>query len=599
MKDEHELHNLMKTLRPEASLPRLQFETELKKKLLKVNKKYDQSGNTASNFFDFLKFNPKLAGLFSMLILIGLFYSVGNLYISNNQTTLQDSVNTLQASEKYAVLTNIYQNNPQSVLANNFQTGLLTNQVVTKNDINSEGVLNQPAQMAPLAIALAKNFNFYQVTYQRTFGPLASSCPALASDNTTLDSFNYEILDQSNNIVQSYTKIISYNIDNTIRSLHMTDNVGELTYDGGKYAARLSYPDEDLLKNQIDITNAKVNSTTLPTPAPDDIKRIGQMFGTEIKVNKINVDGHELYQVISTNNQTSGNICYDTQERTVYIVNTIDPEQNYQVMSSAYYLDDIKIENLILTSSNLYKRENITPEQALQKYFTLDQSIPIKDFGTMYPNINTFGGVDKEVQAAMSTLESKKITVLLSNALPLKFRFYNDINWNRGNYIQTFAYVWDPDFYTPENWLKREEELKKTFPDISSPVSYDLAANDLGDAPWINVTISNKSIGDSICTNGEATTVTINNVKIPAKKSTEFSQITCFEYNGYLYNLNFFAGTNTDVNKLLNFKALDAAEPKQAKEIEILIKESKERQLIGELEGSPTPTPTPTPTAKQ
>jgi len=571
MKDERELENLIKVLRPEAALPRLEFESKLKHRLLKSNSRSNRENNSHGNFFNLFKFNPQLAGLFSMAILIGLIYAISYFYSANNQLTLQDSVNTLGTTEKYAVLTSIYQNNPQSVLAANFQTGLLTDQIAA----NPETPVSMQPQSAPVTIPLAKNYNFYRVTYQRLFGPMAATCPALATDNTTVDTFNYETVDNTGTIVQNFSKTIVYNTDNAIRSLNLTDNTGTIVYEGGKYAARMTLP----------VTKPSPTSTIVPTPETEVITQIGQAFGTGIKVNKVTVNGQDVYQAISTIDSTQNNSCGTGQPATIYIVNTIDPAQDYQITETAYYLNDIKNEDLILISRNSYERDNLTPEAALQKYFTLDPAIPVRDFGTISSTGNDLEGVAKEVQAAMTTLRSGKIQVLLSNALPLKFQSYNDSNWNRNNYIQTFAYAWDPDFYSAENWAQYGQQLKDNFADNSSPVNYNLAAKDNGDAPWINIAVVDPATGSSICSNGEDTTVTVNGVQIPAKKSQSFSQLTCFTYQGHLYNLNFGAAQDTNLTKLLDFKALDPTDPVQANEIEALIKES--------LQGTPAPTPVP------
>lgn len=356
MKNNNDYENLIEKLSPQASLPSLAFENKLRKKLLLKNKGplLKRMQNSFDNIFfgmGGIPFNH-FGVLTAMVLVVGIMMSGLIVWNINQQETVIEQVAQISAQETYAVLRSVYLNNPSALLSANSQTGLLT-EMLTSNNESKIPTLNSFINTE------TKDFNFFHVTYKSSVGPLASICNTFQTDNTILDTYLYENK-VNDSLSEYYFKSVLTDNTGLLKKSVITDNVGTLIYEGGEFAYPLIEKDlqtEDT--TQLEISN---------------------IFGENSKLQKIEIDGKEYYEVIMIQDIDDEDFCVvdDGQPRQLIIVNRIDPDNDYQIIETSYYLDIIESEHLILKTENTYEKMFIEAEDALINYFTLPEGVTLE-----------------------------------------------------------------------------------------------------------------------------------------------------------------------------------------------------------------------------
>lgn len=545
MNEDQEFKNFIKKLSPEASLPTLAFESRLKKKLLTKNKGpllkrlqtsmrdfwFGMGGVPYSNFGVLT-----VGVLFVSVILAGAY-----LYTINNQITIFQPENQLTAQENYTLLTNIYKNNPQALLSATAQNSLLT-EIIETNPLKTESRLAETLTMKPASLAQVttpKSFNFFHISYVKEFGPLADTCPELTTDNSTIETFTYEATQET---AVSFSKVLRYDAEGRLLSFSMTDNVGNYDYLGGLFVARTALT--PVIKPE--------SAPERPTATPEEDEKIKNLYGADTIVKRIIENNKEYFQMIQTNQSEALQDCPAFAGKAgakIVLVQTVDPKDNYRIVSSAYYLDEINPSRLLVKTTNLYEAANYTESEALEKHFQLSPELPsdieVRDFDNTNPGLSH--------EELIKTLEDKQISLLLPEQAENKLINYSDNINNVLSSVLKSDYLTDEDFYSKTNWQIRQAEIKSLVDATDELISYELLSNK---GSRILVDIIKPTALSYGCNRGTASSVTIDQEEVSATTFESDAHYLCFNFAGYNYQVKILPQAGEDPAELIGFSLL-------------------------------------------
>ncbi len=386
MKNENELNKFINQLSKEASLPRLDFEAKLKNKILNKNRSsFKHSFNLAlDQFFFSLKGMPftNFGLLTAMVLFIGVSLGAVAVYQMNQGESDLLQVNQVSAQESYLVLNNVLKNNSLTLTSSLAQNSLLAEMLAqpSQNEANltkSISIQNASQESIP-----ARLYNFFQTTIQKEPGPLAVNCKGIATDNVRIETYEYSMDTANTNSSQNFLKVQNFDSDNSLYSMFITDNTGLTEFIAGNSYAVFT---------KTNSANTSIQATSLPEVSASQ-GQLDQVYGSDVDVRKITKNGLVYYQLISKTSNKSVSLCSgntstngtsDNTEFTspwgelVYIVHTVDPRNDYQIIETYYYLGEISAKKLILKSTYTIAKANLTPENAIAKYFLFDQPVKV------------------------------------------------------------------------------------------------------------------------------------------------------------------------------------------------------------------------------
>lgn len=555
MKTNQDFENIIERLSKEASMPTLSFENNLRKKILKQNqgpllKRMNKRLNNALFGIDGMPFN-NFGILTAGVLVIGVFMAGVFVYnLNQNHTYIQQS-SQLSAQETYTVLNNVIKNNPSSLLSVSTQNGLLLELIADGNSDDPTALSQTVMQQTTVSeITVPKEFNFFHVTYTSTVGPKASTCSNFSTDNTVIDTYTYE--NGSNGTSTRYFKSVTTNGDGSLRSIAITDNTGTILYQGGSYAVHIP---------AVEI-KATDNVVVTPTLSADGV------FGAQSTMNKVNLNGKTYYEVVMVQTADSVGVCSSglaNAQAQIVIVYRVDPDMDYQIIATSYYLDTISNNNLILRTENNSTIELMTSESALIKYFQLDSSIPVRNLQAL----NTTP-VTTPTDAAISNLNESGIKILFDSEYPQIFTTYRDNLSIIKSLSTNQSYINDKAFYSETNW-QRVLTNNGISNDRQVVVSYD-QTNGSGN---ITATYSliKSGASASVCgSEAEQIAITIDGVSYVANAVTSGTTTVCFNYNNWQYEVEFSGTLPENLIKDLRFNVLDVKDTNEQTQLSELIK---------------------------
>ena len=399
MKDKNELNNFIDHLSREASLPRLEFEAKLKQKILNKNQHgfkdslKHRFNNALEQFFFGIKGIPysNFGVLTALVLFTGISLGAIAIYRMNIGDNTIIQATQVSSQETYLVLNNVLKNNALTLTSSATQNGILTEMLAPKVEEQNNLATAINTQNTSKEAVSGSLYNFYHTTFTKEPGPLTLTCSNTnnikSTDNSTL-AVNVNVRTETFEYTDAsvrYLKIVNYNSDNSVYSTYITDNTGIIEFKTG------------------DAFAIRTKSMPTPTITPSVSSSQGQLdkiYGDDVNVKKIIINGQEFYQLITTESNTASSFCLNKNgvqnlatdnspiisvtpsvstipsTNTVYIVHTVDPRNNYQIIETSYYLDRISTQTLLLESNYTIDKQNLSASNALKNYFKVE--IPVK-----------------------------------------------------------------------------------------------------------------------------------------------------------------------------------------------------------------------------
>jgi hypothetical protein len=310
--------------------------------------------------------------LTAIILIVGVGLGTLTIYNMNRGETVLLQTAQVSPQESYLVLSNVLKNNSLLLTSSASQNGLLTEMLAQNNNLPS--AIENPqldTQTAALNTISDRSYNFFHTVYTKEPGPLAISCLGAntASDNVTVETFDYTY-NGSN-----YLKTINTTTDNSSYSMFITDNTGIKEYNS----------------NTTNQEFTKILQTPNAVASPQG--QLDLVFGADVSVKKIFREGKLYYQLITMENNQSIAFCTapnnanegmtdntlistptgsptEAVAEQVYIVHTVDPSNDYQIIETNYYLGEISAAKLVFKSSYKSEKANLQPEGVIEKYFS-------------------------------------------------------------------------------------------------------------------------------------------------------------------------------------------------------------------------------------
>jgi hypothetical protein len=446
-------------------------------------------------------------GAFALSLMAVLAVVVVNRNLLKPQTQL-----TAQSKD---VLTKVFSNNPQSLLALKSQAPTSDLQAVRTQasapEVGNAGggstATPTPTDLAPQYIR-AKNFNYSYSKSEIKSGPALTKCQAYALGQEGVVEV-YVFFDDKN----TQSKTISYDSDKNLTDYYLYGSNYAITYKGGKYAVKTIYPNSGIRAvdnvsspepttaptdggNDSSGTTSVVGSTVSPsslsssassTAAKTDDSVALNFFGDNAEVSEKKTEsGQEYYEITWTTNvncdlnsliepatavsSDKPTVAPDTAG-TTKIVNRVRVDANtYNVFREERYFGSISDANLMQTSQNETKTQQVE-YSTVQKNFNFEFSVPVKEVTIKYSGY--------EPTDVTKSLASQDLAVLVPVSTDASLSSVSLPAQAEQDSIAAFSYITDRDFYpagargdslyqTASSYKQKFQESQRVIPEVSA-----------------------------------------------------------------------------------------------------------------------------------
>lgn len=417
-----EIDNILDLMADESSNPSAQFKERLRNK---INRKYT-GGWLFTGIFPSSLAGASILTSFGFILIIAIVFLV---VPGMSRSTVY--VTTLKEDEKLAVVKNIIDANPSSVLPDSTLAEIQVEQnplelkeevdrVIDKQLLNN---IEQPEAENNL-------YTFYNTVSK---GSAIKQCSGLEKFLTRKEQLYYH----DNNATDSYYRENIKSFDNkllvkTTIGKYFNTGTDNLYYFGGVYAEMISSRWDDFPISYSTGNNyGNFSSFTVNQEAKEKNQ---EYFITEY-TSYIDCDnGKFIFQPFHLRNNAI----------TVKVESWIKKD-DYKILRSHYYINEKSSNNLLYTEEYTYTYSNITPIER-DKLFKLDESIPTRT--SLLPN--GYSVVEEAISEKTQALASRNIKLIR----PVNNNSIEDISTL--SYLSDYDYYWDKNFYASTPYGENE-----------------------------------------------------------------------------------------------------------------------------------------------
>jgi hypothetical protein len=411
------------------------------------------------------------------------------------------------------VLTKVFSNNPQSLLALKNQAPTSDLQAVRTQasapEVGNAGgssTTPTPTDLAPEYIR-AKNFNYSYSKSEIKSGPSLTKCQAYALGQEGVVEV-YVFFNDKN----TQSKTISYDSDKNLTDYYLYGNNYAITYKGGKYAVKTIYPNSGI--RAVDNVSSP-EPTTAPSDAGNSGSGVASSVGTTIDPNSISSsssstpktddsvalnffgenaevsekkteNGQDYYEITWTTNvncdlnsliEPATAVSSDkptsapATANTTKIVNRVRVDANtYNVFREERYFTAISAANLMQTSQNETKTQQVE-YSTVQKNFNFEFSVPVKEVTIKYSGY--------EPTDVTKSLASQDLAVLVPVSTDASLSSVSLPAQAEQDSVAAFSYITDRDFYpagargdslyqTASSYKQKFQESQRVIPQVTA-----------------------------------------------------------------------------------------------------------------------------------